>query len=213
MHVCVCARACACMCVLHLCVSVCACMCVCVCVCVCMCAAFCQNLLQDEVLRWANFSLVVLDEAHHCTKNHPYNKLLSEHHLSLPPERRPKILGLTASPAGRRTKEETLHMLKDLLKNLGISCLSFFPLLPLSPSLTSVFLFIYLFYFLSLPTPSLISVFLFFLFSPQPSLCFTTCVFMEKILICVDSYKCFKPDGKPNSQSVSPLLIDWRDFE
>ena len=120
-------------------------MCVCVCVCVfvylrrcvsvcVVCAAFCQNLLQEEVLRWANFSLVVLDEAHHCTKNHPYNKLLSEHHLSLPPQQRPKVLGLTASPAGRRTKEETLIMLKDLLKNLGISS-AFFSSFPSRSSL------------------------------------------------------------------------------
>ncbi|XP_076450755.1 uncharacterized protein LOC143286826 isoform X2 [Babylonia areolata] len=82
-------------------------------------AAFCQNLLQDEVLRWANFSLVVFDEAHHCTKNHPYNKLLVEHHNPLPVQQRPKVLGLTASPAGRRTEEETLTMLKNLLDNLG----------------------------------------------------------------------------------------------
>ncbi|KAK7491472.1 hypothetical protein BaRGS_00017301 [Batillaria attramentaria] len=82
-------------------------------------AAFCQNLLQVGVLQWANFGLVVFDEAHHCTKNHPYNKLLSEHHLSLDTARRPKVLGLTASPAGRRTKEETLTMLESLLQNLG----------------------------------------------------------------------------------------------
>ncbi|KAL8618754.1 hypothetical protein ACOMHN_015164 [Nucella lapillus] len=82
-------------------------------------AAFCQNLLQDEVLRWANFSLVVFDEAHHCTKNHPYNRLLSEHHNPLPGRQRPKVLGLTASPAGRPTEEETLAMLKTLLENLG----------------------------------------------------------------------------------------------
>ena len=168
---CVCVCVCVCMCVIHLCVSVCACMCG---VCVCMCAAFCQNLLQDEVLRWANFSLVVLDEAHHCTKNHPYNKLLSEHHLSLPPERRPKILGLTASPAGRRTKEETLHMLKDLLQNLGIGCLSSFPLLPLPPSLASVFLFIYFIYLtFCLPLP-LLSSRSFYSFYFLPSL---LCVF------------------------------------
>jgi ERCC4-related helicase len=62
---------------------------------------------------------MVFDEAHHCTKNHPYNKLLVEHHLVLPPEKRPKVLGLTASPAGRPTKEETLNMLTSLLTNLG----------------------------------------------------------------------------------------------
>ena len=63
--------------------------------------------------------MVVLDEVHHCTKNHPYNRLLSDHHLSLEPGMRPKLLGLTASPAGQSTKEETLHMLQALLKNLG----------------------------------------------------------------------------------------------
>ncbi|KAH9820255.1 hypothetical protein DFH28DRAFT_1218697 [Melampsora americana] len=47
-------------------------------------------------------SLLVFDEAHHCRKNHIYNKIMQVHYrrLDRDPNRRrvPKILGLTASP-------------------------------------------------------------------------------------------------------------------
>ncbi|XP_005108875.1 uncharacterized protein LOC101845957 [Aplysia californica] len=82
-------------------------------------AAFCDNMLSKGVVRWEDFSLVVLDEVHHCGKQHPYHKLLSVHHRCLPYESRPKMLGLTASPAGKSTVEEAYKMLKNLLSNIG----------------------------------------------------------------------------------------------
>ncbi|XP_076471337.1 uncharacterized protein LOC143301150 [Babylonia areolata] len=85
-----------------------------------MTAGYCQNLLEKGVLRWANFSLVVVDEAHHCARDHLYKVLVDNHHLPIvPPERRPKVLGLTASPVGKPTKEDTLRMMRNLLHNLG----------------------------------------------------------------------------------------------
>ncbi|KAK3102774.1 hypothetical protein FSP39_013845 [Pinctada imbricata] len=82
-------------------------------------AAFYENLLSQGVLKWTDLSLVVFDEAHHCGKNHPFNRLLQEHQLPKAGSVRPKVLGLTASPAGRPTVDETLDMLKYFMANLG----------------------------------------------------------------------------------------------
>ncbi|XP_053384999.1 uncharacterized protein LOC123536219 [Mercenaria mercenaria] len=82
-------------------------------------AAFCQNLLDKQILRWEDFSLVVFDEAHHCEKGHPFNALLSNYHRRTPTENKPKILGLTASPAGKADVPKTLQMLQGLVSNMG----------------------------------------------------------------------------------------------
>ncbi|XP_063400411.1 uncharacterized protein LOC134685007 [Mytilus trossulus] len=82
-------------------------------------AAFYENLLLREILRWNDTSLVVFDEAHHCIKNHPFNKLLQGYHRKCPKQTRPKLLGLTASPAGRDSVDETVRMLHQLMDNLG----------------------------------------------------------------------------------------------
>ncbi|CAG5131519.1 unnamed protein product [Candidula unifasciata] len=82
-------------------------------------AAYCANMLERKQIRWEDFSLVVLDEVHHCGKGHPYHKLMSTYHCSLPEHARAKVLGLTASPAGKSTVEQTYTMLKSLLANLG----------------------------------------------------------------------------------------------
>ena len=83
-------------------------------------SAFCQNLLDREIIRWEDFSLIVFDEAHHCDKKHPFNMLLYSHHLKIYEGKyRPKILGLTASPAGKETVPATLRMLEKLVGNMG----------------------------------------------------------------------------------------------
>ena len=63
--------------------------------------------------------MVVFDEAHHCVKKHPFNSLLREQHIMVDPATRPKILGLTASPAGKESIQATHEMLRELLGNLG----------------------------------------------------------------------------------------------
>lgn len=82
-------------------------------------AAFCLNMINQNVLRWSDFSFVVLDEAHHCVKSHPFNKIFTSQHIKLEKEKRPKILGLTASPAGEETLEGTIKMLLSLSVNMG----------------------------------------------------------------------------------------------
>lgn len=71
-------------------------------------------------MRWTDNCLVIFDEAHHCVKRHPYKQILQtvkqkyNGHPSLP-----RILGLTASPAGRNTVKDTLLMLRQLLSDFG----------------------------------------------------------------------------------------------
>ena len=85
------------------------------------------------MIRWADFSLVVFDEVHHSVKQHPYQRLLTgsprvsvspdvppvTRHHDMEYDRRPKLLGLTASPAGKSTLEDTYSMLRGLLTNIG----------------------------------------------------------------------------------------------
>ena len=79
------------------------------------------NLLESGELRWKDVSCLVLDEAHHCTKRHPYNTLLKKyyHDDSGTFNRHPKLLGLTASPAGDDTVPKTEQKLRQLMKNMA----------------------------------------------------------------------------------------------
>jgi hypothetical protein len=62
--------------------------------------------------------VVVFDEAHHCDGNHVYAELLDMIHL-IPDQRRPRILGLTASPFNAKRLEQgcgmmdPIHLKKD----------------------------------------------------------------------------------------------------
>ena len=62
--------------------------------------------------------MVVFDEAHHCQKKHPYNQLLNNYHKKIATEDQCKILGLTASPAGKADFQPTLEMLLQLQNNM-----------------------------------------------------------------------------------------------
>lgn len=74
---------------------------------------------MKNVLRWEDLCIVVFDEAHHCIKSHPFNKQLEQYHLKMDVQERPKILGLTASPAGKKTFPMTLNMLNNLMQSMG----------------------------------------------------------------------------------------------
>lgn len=55
------------------------------------------NLITHGLWTIERVSLLIFDECHHARKNHPYNGILREY-AQLPPSRRPKIFGMTASP-------------------------------------------------------------------------------------------------------------------
>ena len=82
-------------------------------------SAYYENLLLKKILRWEDNCFIVFDETHHCIKNHPFNQLLLGYHRKYAQNVRPKLLGLTASPAGRSTIQESVSMLHQLIDHLG----------------------------------------------------------------------------------------------
>lgn len=79
-----------------------------------------RNHLNNGTLRFEDVSLIVLDEAHHCNKDHPYNVIIRDFYLREDDllGHRPKVLGLTASPAGELSLDKTTKRLQRLLGNL-----------------------------------------------------------------------------------------------
>ncbi|XP_062503275.1 uncharacterized protein LOC134180193 [Corticium candelabrum] len=79
------------------------------------------NLLKTEELRWDDVSCLILDEAHHCTKKHPYKVLVKKYYDDEAGEfnHHPKLVGLTASPAGDDTVLKTEKKLTTLMKNMS----------------------------------------------------------------------------------------------
>ena len=72
------------------------------------------DALMHGFVRIDQLSLLVFDEAHKATKNHPSNKIMQKfYHLS-PSVHRPSILGLTASPI-INNKVHNLHVLEENL--------------------------------------------------------------------------------------------------
>lgn len=62
------------------------------------------NLLRHGLISMECLSLLIVDEAHHATKNHPYRRLFVEFYHSLPPHaHRPRIFGMTATPVKKKS--------------------------------------------------------------------------------------------------------------
>ncbi|CAK0809375.1 unnamed protein product [Prorocentrum cordatum] len=79
---------------------------------------FVNMLKRDKTLDPAQFSLVVFDEAHHCAGGHPFAGVMEQLRLCAPLSR-PRVLGLTASPAGATDERETSRALERLERQLG----------------------------------------------------------------------------------------------
>jgi endoribonuclease Dicer len=56
------------------------------------------NILRHSFLKMASVGLLILDECHHAVKKHPYSLIMQEFYHPAPPEQRPTIFGMTASP-------------------------------------------------------------------------------------------------------------------
>ncbi|KAH8914143.1 P-loop containing nucleoside triphosphate hydrolase protein, partial [Atractiella rhizophila] len=56
------------------------------------------NQLRAGTWKMNRCQLIVFDECHNATRNHPYVAIMKEVYHQMPAEERPKILGLTASP-------------------------------------------------------------------------------------------------------------------
>ncbi|GLI64807.1 hypothetical protein VaNZ11_008214 [Volvox africanus] len=75
------------------------------------------NLLRNGVAAISEVDLLVLDEAHHCKDNHPYCNVMSIYSQA-PEARRPRVLGVTASPASEQDPRVLNARMEELLKRL-----------------------------------------------------------------------------------------------
>ncbi|OHE95729.1 RNase3 domain-containing protein [Colletotrichum orchidophilum] len=67
-------------------------------------AAILQKCLVHSYIRMDQINLLIFDEAHHTKKNHPYARIIKDFYIKEPEkEKRPKILGMTASPVDAHT--------------------------------------------------------------------------------------------------------------
>lgn len=75
------------------------------------------NLLRHGLIDIRNVALMVLDEVHHATKNHPYRRLFLEfyHTLSVS-EPKPRVFGMTATPVkAKAASQKSEPCLKAIL--------------------------------------------------------------------------------------------------
>ncbi|KAG0159677.1 hypothetical protein PDIDSM_7200 [Penicillium digitatum] len=79
------------------------------------------DALGHGFVRMSRLALLIFDEAHHCTRRHPANKIMQNHYhptlLRSGPNAVPRILGLTASPVVRSSQNE-LQTIEDNLNAL-----------------------------------------------------------------------------------------------
>ncbi|KAI0152527.1 hypothetical protein F4776DRAFT_652761 [Hypoxylon sp. NC0597] len=61
--------------------------------------------LHHSFIKMERINLLIFDEAHHTKKNHPYARIIKDFYASLEQveQRRPRILGMTASPVDAKT--------------------------------------------------------------------------------------------------------------
>ncbi|KAI1881337.1 hypothetical protein JX265_000163 [Neoarthrinium moseri] len=68
-------------------------------------AAILQQCLSRGYFNMDQINLLIFDEAHHAKKNHPYSRIIKDFYADLQKgsSRRPRILGMTASPVDAKT--------------------------------------------------------------------------------------------------------------
>lgn len=64
------------------------------------------HALMHSFVKIDGISLLVFDEAHHAKKNHGYARIIKEFYVHSPPEDRPHIFGMTASPVDVEGKSD-----------------------------------------------------------------------------------------------------------
>ncbi|PNY29033.1 Dicer-like protein 1 [Tolypocladium capitatum] len=62
------------------------------------------DCLNSGFLHIGQVNLLIFDEAHHTKKNHPYSRIIKDHYFR-EPNKRPRILGMTASPVDSQTRD------------------------------------------------------------------------------------------------------------
>ncbi|KAL5624291.1 hypothetical protein BROUX41_004351 [Berkeleyomyces rouxiae] len=75
-------------------------------------AAILRRALESAYVKMSQINLLVLDEAHHAKKNHPYARIIKDFYLCEAEATRPRILGMTASPVD--TQDDVRFAAQDL---------------------------------------------------------------------------------------------------
>ncbi|KAJ3192470.1 Dicer-like protein 1 [Irineochytrium annulatum] len=83
--------------------------------CLVMTPAIFENMLRKAFVQMSNVNLIVFDECHHARKAAIYNQIMTLYYARCPEEARPKIFGMTASPA---TSQDARNAIKELEANL-----------------------------------------------------------------------------------------------
>lgn len=63
------------------------------------------NMLSHGYIKASNINLLILDECHHCDKNHPYAKIMESVEAVRERSDRPRVMGLTASIINEKAKK------------------------------------------------------------------------------------------------------------
>lgn len=79
------------------------------------------DALRHGFLSLERVSLLILDECHHATYGHPYNRIMSEFYGAMPPLLRPRIFGMTASPCKVRDPRALRAEIEMLEQNMDSS--------------------------------------------------------------------------------------------
>ncbi|PXF48751.1 Endoribonuclease Dicer-like [Gracilariopsis chorda] len=61
------------------------------------------NILRHGIISMDHIALLIVDEVHHATRNHPYSRIFVEFYHTLPPDQRPRVFGMTATPVKRKS--------------------------------------------------------------------------------------------------------------
>ncbi|CAN8072049.1 unnamed protein product [Agarophyton chilense] len=63
------------------------------------------NLLRHGIVNIQDLALLILDEVHHATGNHPYSRIFVEFYHTIPQDcPRPRVFGMTATPIKRKAQ-------------------------------------------------------------------------------------------------------------
>ena len=83
------------------------------------------NLLREGHCSLDSVSLLIFDEVHHATKRHDFNQILKDFFWTLEEnQKKPHVIGLTASPGGEPSLEHTQERVYTLCLNLKATIIS-----------------------------------------------------------------------------------------
>lgn len=71
-----------------------------------------------DMFQMERFNLVVLDECHYASRNHQYKTIMNKFYHTLPKEKRPHVLGLTASPLSSVKHTHSDEQIGEMLATL-----------------------------------------------------------------------------------------------